>query len=128
MSAKMARSALQPPFRVPRLRPVVRTAGSLVRKRRKRKNSTRVGVHMGNPSYSWSKEFLEAGKRRLSGDTARVRLNDEGKGKTDGSDIALDGGCGASGGETPWSPMGSPEPCRNATVAMASRVHPRNVE
>ncbi|SLN76157.1 Transposase [Roseovarius gaetbuli] len=26
--------------------------------------------------YSWSKEFLEAGKRRLSGDTARQATND----------------------------------------------------
>ena len=26
--------------------------------------------------YSWSKEFLEAGKRRLAGDTARSRLLD----------------------------------------------------
>jgi transposase len=27
--------------------------------------------------YSWSKEFLEAGKRRLSGDTARAATNSE---------------------------------------------------
>jgi transposase len=27
--------------------------------------------------YSWSKEFLEAGKRRLSGDTARAATSDE---------------------------------------------------
>lgn len=27
--------------------------------------------------YSWSKEFLEAGKRRLSGDTARAATTDE---------------------------------------------------
>jgi transposase len=27
--------------------------------------------------YSWSKEFLEAGKRRLAGDTARAATNDE---------------------------------------------------
>ena len=27
--------------------------------------------------YSWSKEFLEAGKKRLSGDTARAATNDE---------------------------------------------------
>ena len=27
--------------------------------------------------YSWSKEFLEAGKRRLSGDTAREATSDE---------------------------------------------------
>jgi len=30
--------------------------------------------------YSWSKEFLEAGKRRLSGDTARAATSDEVKG------------------------------------------------
>src|ERR1700751_5436652 len=27
--------------------------------------------------YGWSKEFLEAGKRRLSGDTARAATSDE---------------------------------------------------
>jgi len=27
--------------------------------------------------YNWSKEFLEAGKRRLAGDTARVATSDE---------------------------------------------------
>ena len=27
--------------------------------------------------YSWSKEFLEAGKKRLSGDTARSATSDE---------------------------------------------------
>src|SRR5690242_12747715 len=27
--------------------------------------------------YSWSKEFLEAGKRRLAGDTARAATTDE---------------------------------------------------
>ena len=30
--------------------------------------------------YSWSKEFLEAGKKRLSGDTARQASSDEVKG------------------------------------------------
>ena len=30
--------------------------------------------------YSWSKEFLEAGKKRLSGDTARQASSGEGKG------------------------------------------------
>ena len=30
--------------------------------------------------YVWSKEFLEAGKRRLSGDTARAATTDEVKG------------------------------------------------
>ncbi len=27
--------------------------------------------------YNWSKEFLEAGKKRLAGDTARAATNDE---------------------------------------------------
>jgi transposase len=30
--------------------------------------------------FTWSKEFLEAGKRRLVGDTARAATNDEVKG------------------------------------------------
>jgi transposase len=30
-----------------------------------------------NPYYRWSKEFLEAGKRRLAGDTAREATSDE---------------------------------------------------
>jgi transposase len=30
--------------------------------------------------YSWSKEFLEAGKKRLAGDTARAATSDEVKG------------------------------------------------
>ena len=30
--------------------------------------------------YAWSKEFLEAGKRRLAGDTARAATSDEVKG------------------------------------------------
>ena len=29
--------------------------------------------------YTWSKEFMEAGKRRLAGDTARSATTDEGK-------------------------------------------------
>jgi hypothetical protein len=29
--------------------------------------------------YSWSKEFLEAGKRRLAGDTARAATSSEGR-------------------------------------------------
>src|SRR3984885_12174786 len=29
--------------------------------------------------YGWSKEFLEAGKKRLAGDTARAATSDEGK-------------------------------------------------
>ena len=31
----------------------------------------------GSLYYSWSKEFLEAGKRRLAGDTARAATTDE---------------------------------------------------
>ena len=30
-----------------------------------------------NLYYSWSKEFMEAGKRRLAGDTVRAATNDE---------------------------------------------------
>ena len=30
--------------------------------------------------YGWSKEFLEAGKRRLAGDTTRAATSDEVKG------------------------------------------------
>jgi transposase-like protein len=30
--------------------------------------------------YSWSKEFLEAGKKRLAGDTARQATSDRGEG------------------------------------------------
>src|ERR671911_2561204 len=29
--------------------------------------------------YGWSKDFLEAGKKRLAGDTARAATSDEGK-------------------------------------------------
>src|ERR1700694_4574551 len=32
-----------------------------------------------NLYYRWSKEFLEAGKKRLAGDTAREATSDEGK-------------------------------------------------
>ena len=30
-----------------------------------------------NPYYRWSKDFLEAGKKRLAGDTARAATSDE---------------------------------------------------
>ena len=33
-----------------------------------------------NLYYRWSKEFLEAGKKRLAGDTVREATSDEGKG------------------------------------------------
>lgn len=32
---------------------------------------------MGSNIYSWSKEFLEAGKRRLAGGTARAATSDD---------------------------------------------------
>jgi transposase len=41
--------------------------------------------------YGWSKEFLEAGKRRLAGDTARAATHRRGEG-------AAPGGTGAQGG------------------------------
>ena len=34
------------------------------------------GIAQG-PYYSWSKEFLETGKKRLAGDTARAATSDE---------------------------------------------------
>jgi transposase len=38
--------------------------------------------------YSWSKEFLEAGKKRLAGDTARAATTDEVKGlRRESSDL-----------------------------------------
>jgi transposase len=36
----------------------------------------REGI-MQNLYYRWSKEFLEAGKKRLAGDTARAAMSDE---------------------------------------------------
>ena len=36
----------------------------------------RIGIGQGQ-YYSWSKEFLEAGKRRLAGDTARAATPNE---------------------------------------------------
>ena len=36
----------------------------------------REGINQ-NLYYRWSKEFLEAGKKRLAGDTARVATSDE---------------------------------------------------
>src|SRR5215216_5486944 len=41
--------------------------------------------------YSWSKEFLEAGKRRLAGDTARAATTDE-EGAAAGGAVAQGGG------------------------------------
>jgi transposase len=37
--------------------------------------------------YSWSKEFLEAGKRRLTGDTARAATTDEVKLRREAQDL-----------------------------------------
>ena len=37
--------------------------------------------------YTWSKEFMEAGKRRLAGDTARAATSDD---RCSGRDDALD--------------------------------------
>ena len=39
----------------------------------------REGIHQ-NLYYRWSKEFLEAGKKRLAGDTAREATSEEVKG------------------------------------------------
>ena len=39
----------------------------------------REGINQ-NLYYRWSKEFLEAGKKRLAGDTAREATSDEVKG------------------------------------------------
>ncbi len=39
----------------------------------------REGIHQ-NLYYRWSKEFLEAGKKRLAGDTVREATSDEVKG------------------------------------------------
>ena len=38
------------------------------------------GRHHQNLYYRWSKEFLEAGKKRLAGDTVREATSDEVKG------------------------------------------------
>jgi hypothetical protein len=51
----------------------------------------------GGLYYSWSKEFLEAGKRRLAGDTARAATSDEVKnpyerGKVPGVVVQRDSG------------------------------------
>ena len=35
------------------------------------------GIGVFQHTYSWSKEFLEAGKKRLAGDTARAATSDE---------------------------------------------------
>jgi transposase len=35
------------------------------------------GLHRTRTYYRWSKDFLEAGKKRLAGDTARAATSDE---------------------------------------------------
>ena len=45
--------------------------------------------------YGWSKEFLEAGKRRLAGDTARAATSDEVK-DLRREDASVEGGRGRS--------------------------------
>jgi transposase len=52
--------------------------------------------------YGWSKEFLDAGKRRLAGDTARAATSDEVKECPSSDDLRLisglrKGGSGSSG-------------------------------
>ena len=70
----------------------VRRAGSTLLKRRSGSCWTACGARTASLSYAdgkaspspwyyvWSKEFLEAGKRRLAGDTARAATTDEVKG------------------------------------------------
>src|SRR5215475_4532990 len=43
-----------------------------------------------NLYYRWSKEFLEAGKKRLAGDTARAATSDEVKVRDNAIALALD--------------------------------------
>src|SRR4051794_34643098 len=43
--------------------------------------------------YGWSKDFLEAGKKRLAGDTARAATSDGGEGPASGG-LRLEGGRG----------------------------------
>jgi len=69
MSAKMVRSAPQPPFRVPRLRPVACAAGGLARTRQKRKNSSGLEVHMGNPGSNGSNQPTKSSPRSGASDT-----------------------------------------------------------
>jgi transposase len=48
----------------------------MTKKRSAEKLCRREGIN-SNVYYRWSKEFLEAGKKRLSGDTAREATSDE---------------------------------------------------
>ena len=64
--------------------------------------------------YGWSKEFLDAGKRRLSGDTARAATSDEVCPSSD--DLRLfrrlrNGGSGSSGFEVMRPAAGAASVC-----------------
>jgi len=54
-----------------------------------------------NLYYRWSKEFLEAGKKRLAGNTARAATSDEVKGAAPGGQRAEGGGRRADAREPP---------------------------
>src|SRR6202007_1805195 len=49
-----------------------------------------------NLYYRWSKDFLEAGKKRLAGDTARAATSDEGKDLRPGGRGRRGGGAGGA--------------------------------
>ena len=72
--------------------------------------------------YAWSKEFLEAGKRRLAGDTARaaefhrVYVTNKGAKSTLCFSYTLPNRCsGEKPGGARGGASGSPPSCRNAT-------------
>jgi hypothetical protein len=56
-----------------------------------------------------------------------VRLNDEGKGQIDGSDIVRDVGHGGSGGKTVSAAPGFTGTQQNANLLAVHRVHLGNV-
>ena len=59
--------------------------------------------------------------------TGGVRLNGEGKGQIDGSDVILDVGRGGSAGKLVAAAHGFPGTRQNASVRTVPRVHPGNV-
>src|SRR4028119_2457116 len=69
--------------------------------------------------YGWSKEFLEAGKRRLAGDTVRAATSDEGKELRREAGGRREGGggrrrpVGGGPGRRPAPPGGRPGPGRH---------------
>ena len=70
--------------------------------------------------YSWSKEFLEAGKRRLAGDTARAATSSE------VTDLRRDDLPTRTG--TPFTPTLSPTPARPGLArprVVCFRIDPR---